>query len=289
MNSEDKIIRLKDSRNLAYTEHGDANGKPVIFIHGNPGSRYMRHPDENIVETLGIRMITPDRPGYGLSDFQSGRKLLDFPDDIQQLVDALEIDRFYVLGVSAGGPYVAATAYILQDRVLRGSIVSGAAPFDRGDPLEGVNEAYRLAYRSAKQPAWLLRFLLNIQMRSEKRDPGKAWEQVLERAGQADRHLLYQPEYAEQVRGYRSEAVRNGVKGWVQEAKLVVSPWGFSLKGIRTEIDLWYGDEDSIVPPPMGHYLNEHIPNTRWHFERGAGHFLFFQKWQEILEALVED
>jgi pimeloyl-ACP methyl ester carboxylesterase len=93
---ETKTYKLKDGRTQAYTEHGDLSGTPVFFVHGNPSSRLMRHPDESIVEGLGVRVITPDRPGYGFSDFQSKRRLLDFPNDIAQLADGLDIEKFAI-------------------------------------------------------------------------------------------------------------------------------------------------------------------------------------------------
>ena len=125
MSDDTKTITLKDGRTLAYTEHGDSGGAPVILFHGNPGSRFMRHPDESLTASLGVRLITPDRPGYGLSDFQPNRKLIDMGDDIALLADTLDLDKFAIMGISAGGPYVVATAYTLRDRITRGAIVSG--------------------------------------------------------------------------------------------------------------------------------------------------------------------
>ena len=103
MYDKDETIILRDGRQLAYTEHGDPSGKHVFLIHGNPSSRLMRHPDESIVTSLGARIITADRPGYGRSDFQPNRKLLDMPNDIAQLANAMGINKFSVFGVSAGG------------------------------------------------------------------------------------------------------------------------------------------------------------------------------------------
>jgi pimeloyl-ACP methyl ester carboxylesterase len=41
-----------------------------------------------------------ERPGFGLSDFQKGRKLLDWPEDVTAFADALGIERFAVAGNS---------------------------------------------------------------------------------------------------------------------------------------------------------------------------------------------
>ena len=80
-----KRIRLRDGRSLGYAEYGDPAGKPVVFFQGTPSSRLFHHPDESIAVSLGARIITMDRPGFGLSDFQLGRTLLDWPDDVVEL------------------------------------------------------------------------------------------------------------------------------------------------------------------------------------------------------------
>src|SRR5215471_4610530 len=97
-NTFNKVISLRDGRTLGYAEYGDPNGKPVFFFHGLPGSRLQRHPDESIATGLGARLITIDRPGYGLSDFQQARTLLDWPDDVTQLANSLRIDQFAAIG-----------------------------------------------------------------------------------------------------------------------------------------------------------------------------------------------
>jgi pimeloyl-ACP methyl ester carboxylesterase len=80
-------------------------GKPVVFFQGTPSSRLFHRPDESIALSLGARIIAIDRSGFGLSDFQPGRMLLDWPHDVVALADALKIDRFAVVGISGGGPF----------------------------------------------------------------------------------------------------------------------------------------------------------------------------------------
>jgi pimeloyl-ACP methyl ester carboxylesterase len=280
-------VRLKDGRRLAFAEYGDPAGVPVLFIHGNPGSRYMRHPDDRLTYNLGVRLITPDRPGYGLSDYQPERTLRDFPSDIEQLADMLGLGRFALFGVSAGGPYVAACAWQLGERITRAAIVSGSAPFDRPKPVEGVNRDYRNAYALAAWPEWLLHPIMAMHDRTVRKAPDRALAALLSHCSPADRAILSDPVIAAQVQGYRLEATRQGVRGMRREATILVSPWGFPLEEVRPEVHLWYWEGDSIVPPQMGRYLASRLPRAVPHFLPGGGHFSIFAHWKDILSPLV--
>jgi len=83
----DDLLALPDGRSLAYAEFGDPDGRPVLFFHATPG----------------VRLIAPDRPGVGRSTPQPHRRLLDWPDDVRHLADALGLERFAVVGFSNGG------------------------------------------------------------------------------------------------------------------------------------------------------------------------------------------
>ncbi|MBZ0278383.1 MAG: alpha/beta hydrolase [Anaerolineae bacterium] len=288
MSVETKTITLRDGRTLAYTEHGDLSGYPVFFFHGNPGSRMMRHPDESIAQSVGVRIIASDRPGYGMSDFLPKRKLLDFPDDIEQLADSLGIGDFSVFGVSAGGPCAAVTAYKLGNRVKSAAIVSGAAPADREGAFEGMNDAARSTFQLiAKVPEWLVRYLTSRQIALTLADPDKLVGISTGRRSPADVELLNDPVIREQVAGWLPEAARQGAKGFARETKILVSPWGFRLEDIRPKVHLWYWEDDTVVPMQMGKYLAAHIPNVETHFFPGGGHLYAFVYWREILEGLL--
>jgi pimeloyl-ACP methyl ester carboxylesterase len=288
MSPEAKTITLRDGRTFAFTEHGDLSGKPVLFIHGNPGSRNMRHPDETIAQSLNARIITPDRPGYGLSDFQPGRSYLDYPEDISQLMDALKIEKFAVLGVSAGGPYAAACAYKLPNRITRTAIVSSAAPINRENAYENLQPSMKTAFNLVKTlPGWLSHFILWLQTRKQQRDPEKSLDERAAMLSAADKATLARPEYRSQVLAYRTEAVRQGVRGMLREMQLLVSPWGFPLEDIRGDVSVWHWEDDLLVPVQMGRYLALCIPNVEAHFLPGGGHYSLFEHWREILASLL--
>ncbi len=125
-----QTLELSDGRKLGFAEFGDLNGKPFFHFHGHPGSRYEILLYGDKPTKLGLHVIAVDRPGIGLSDFKPKRKLLDWPDDIVELADHLCIDKFVVEGISGGGPYAAACAYKIPQRLECCAIVAGMGPIN---------------------------------------------------------------------------------------------------------------------------------------------------------------
>nr|VFJ94807.1 MAG: Pimeloyl-ACP methyl ester carboxylesterase [Candidatus Kentron sp. LFY]VFK19100.1 MAG: Pimeloyl-ACP methyl ester carboxylesterase [Candidatus Kentron sp. LFY] len=286
MSFENKSIQLRDGRRLAYSEYGDPTGNPVFFIHGNPGSRLTRTSGEDFVKSLGVRIITPDRPGYGLSDFQPKRRLLDFPQDIAQLADALGLEQFPIFGVSAGGPYVAVCAHVLPRRITQAAIVSGPAPFDRETPYEGMGPAWKMAFKMGKLPEWLLRLPITLQVRAQGRDPEKHIDNLAAILSKADAEHLKDPAVRARFKRNIPEATRKGTRGWTREVKIQLRPWGFRLEDIRVPVHLWYWQDDPAIPPQMGRYLERRIPTAIPHFLPGGGHLSIIDYLDKILAEL---
>lgn len=119
-----------DGRTLVYAEWGDLNGKPVVALHGTPGCRLGRHPDEDLVRSTGAHVVTYDRAGYGGSDRNAGRSVADCVGDIEAVADAAGFGRFAVTGGSGGGPHALAVAALLGERVTRVIADVCPAPYD---------------------------------------------------------------------------------------------------------------------------------------------------------------
>ncbi|MCG8093020.1 MAG: alpha/beta hydrolase, partial [Candidatus Thiodiazotropha endolucinida] len=108
MAHETKLVKLPDSRHLAYAEYGDPEGVPAIYLHGFPGSRLEARLFDLPARQHGLRVIAPDRNGLGLSDPKPGRRLIEWAVDVEALADNLKLERFFLIGISGGGPYALA-------------------------------------------------------------------------------------------------------------------------------------------------------------------------------------
>jgi pimeloyl-ACP methyl ester carboxylesterase len=284
--STDNTVQLRDGRTLAYAEWGDPAGAPIFFFQGTPSSRLFHHPDLSIAENLGARIITADRPGYGLSTFQPGRTLLDWPDDVLELADHLGLARFAVGGISGGGPFAAACAFKLPQRVTAAALVSSVGPVDAPGTMEAMLPKRRMAVRIARVAPWLIRPILWL-VSNPNRDPQQHFEEVYADSSAADQAVLGQAGMREMFVANWAEANRNGVRAYAQESVLFARPWNFALEEIVVPVYLWHGEADASTPLAMARHVADRIPHCQAKIVPNAGHFLFFEYWRKILEALV--
>lgn len=260
MTSLDSTLQLRDGRTLGYAQYGEPGGKPVFFLQGTPSSRLM-HPDDSITCRLGVRLITVDRPGFGLSTFQPGRTLLHWPTDLCEVADVLRIERFAVVGISGGGPYVAACAHEVPHRLAAAAIVAGVGPFDAPGATQGSPASRRIGAFVARHLPGLTRPLIWLTMNPQ-RDVVTFFRRYTASDPQSDQAVLAQPGMREMFMASYAEATRTGVRGFAWEVRLHARPWGFRLEDIPMLVHLWHGEEDTSTPPGMARYVAKAIPES---------------------------
>ena len=279
-------VRLRDGRTLGYAEYGDPAGKPVFFFHGFPGSRLEAAMGHDAAVKHGGRLISIDRPGYGLSDFKPGRTLLDWPEDVTELAAALGIDRFGVAGVSGGGPYVAACAYAIPQRLTGAYIISGVGPYDAPGATDGMSRYNRiLLVWLGRHAPWLGGLVIRGEARAARK--GKLIDQMANMMPEPDRAILRQPEIRAIFLADAREAFRQGARGGIHEWRVYSRPWGFRLEDITMPVHLWQGTADKNVPLSMGHYQASAIPNCKATFYEGEGHLLIVTHIDEIAAIMA--
>lgn len=276
---------LPDGRILSYAEYGDPTGYPLIWCHGNPGSR--READllePTLLQRAGVRVILPERPGIGLSTWREARKLLEWPTDLAALTASLQLERFALMGLSGGAPYALATVRAMPRRVTRTAIVSGIGPLDALDAKTRKSLAYFLA---AKRSYWWVRGL-TWMLSQGLRQPDKLMAQVMANLPMSDQEVLREPRTRQSFLNLLHESFRQGTRGLAWDATLIARPWGFPLHEIRSRVDLWHGDADRNAPLAMGGFMAEQLPKSHLHILPKEGHFsVLVRHLKTILSTLV--
>ena len=272
-NHSDQTIQLNDGRKLGFARYGNPAGKPVFYFTGGNSSRLEGMWLEAAAQEHDVDLIVPDRPGFGLSDFQPGRTFLDWPADVAHLADSLNVEKFAVLGLSGGSPHVAAVSRQMSERVARAAIVSGVAPPEMPGRFKGMWPPVQMIFFTARYFPGLNRLALK-QMGAFYADR----EQMMKRMKQAlpspDIALIdARPEVIDIFSAAAREAHRSGLEGDAWEWRMYVQPWGFELTDIQIEIGLWYGQFDQNAPVGMGYYLDSQFPNSHLTVVQDGGHF----------------
>lgn len=285
----DNEITLSDGRTLGYAEYGDSLGYPIFYFHGGQESRLSSIFMDSTARELGVRIISPDRPGVGMSTFQKNRQFLDWGKDIAELADSLGLEKHSIFGLSGGAPHVLSCLNSDSSRIENASIVSGATPYNYKGTLKGMWFPVKLVhwFASWEKDKQLRKFIQNDFDGLENK-PEKRIKQFQNYLPKPDKKLMTEhPEYGWEFIEGSKESYRQGINAVVQEWKLYVSDWQMELSAIHSPVNLWYGSSDKMAPAYRGEYYKKVLPNSKLKVIDNEGHFsLIRNHLEEILAEL---
>lgn len=284
-----RCFRTADGRTIAWHEFGRPDGQPVFYCHGFPSSGREAALLQPPALALGLRLIAPDRPGYGGSDDQPGRELRDWPAELATLADHLGIARFALLGLSGGGPYAVACAWRLADRLSAISLACPLGPVYRPEVLNAMNPPARASLALAKRWPWLAQRLYGgptpwLLAR---------WPGLVERV----RTLNLPPNDLTALSEGENQAILNstigdamvlGARGARRDLHLYTHGWQIPFDAIQAPIRIWHGEADATVPLAHGRWYRDHLPGGRLTTLPDQGHFsLPIHFGEQILASII--
>ncbi|MEC9367068.1 MAG: alpha/beta hydrolase [Pseudomonadota bacterium] len=280
-------MRLPDGRRIGYAEYGDPDGVAVLALHGTPGSRIKFRAADALAARLGVRLIAPDRAGYGGSTPKPGRGLAAAAGDLFQLANALGIGEFTLVGISGGGPHAAACAALGDGRVRALGLVGPVGPIR--DPVveAALPPKFRRIFALGRHPL-LARVVFTAIGRCAAYWPGLLARGLMQRACAADRPLLRRADVAGSLAASFAEGIGRGVEGAMEDARMFAEPWDFDPALICVPTVVWQGSEDGNVPPAAAIRLARLIPGCEMHLIEGAGHYWVYDHFDEVLRTLLD-
>jgi pimeloyl-ACP methyl ester carboxylesterase len=288
--TEQRVI-LKDGRTLAFAEYGDPMGEPMLEFHGCPSSRLEARNYDEAGKKLGARVIGIDRPGFGISTYVKGYRIVDWPADVIEFADALGLKRFVVAGISSGSPYALACARFIPERLKGCAVVSGVPPLAvKGEKLDASQflvSQELIQARLAKSIPFAARAIFRYALWQIRKDPANAMKQVKGHTA-SDIEILRRPEVKQRFQDMIAEGARNGVRGLVESFALELSDWGFSLLDITMQVNIWHGEFGYVVFPAGAKYVASKLRNPNLHILPNAGHIsVVVERAEDVLRELL--
>jgi pimeloyl-ACP methyl ester carboxylesterase len=273
----DHTLELADGRTLGYLDLGHPAGVPVVSNHGGLSSRLDVAPAHAAAVRHGLRIISPDRPGIGLSSPLAGRTLADWPADVAALADHLDLDRFATIGWSFGGCFAQSVAHQLADRVSALVLVASGIPRDWSGMRDDIDRMDRVFLRLSEHAV------------------GRAADRtIFHLMGAVARHA---PAAFARSTGYDGPdaatlvaAIAEGLSdraGVLRDYEILDSPWGFDPSDITVPTQIWQGDADELVPPDWGRRLHDAIAGSSLTVVPGATHYLWYEHWDDLFAGIT--
>jgi pimeloyl-ACP methyl ester carboxylesterase len=284
---EDQRLQLPDGRRLGYRVYGDPDGLPVLFLHGTPGSRLKFSIAHESGRRQSLAVIAPDRWGYGLTEAPARPTLGGFADDMARLMDRLGRPRFAVGGISGGGPYAAAVAACLPQRVTALALVSPVGPIVDAGLGPSLPLLHRLCFTVLPRRPRTVSTAMRAFRWSLAHTPRLAGRLTTWRAARPDKRLIRRAEVRQRILGSFSEGLRPGTAGPNTDLAIFSRPWRVDLAAIAAPARLWIGSRDSNVPIAAARILAQRIPQCLLTELPNAGHLWVSVHHADVLEWIA--
>jgi len=265
----------------------------VILISGGPGSRFFTHPsinklkEEGKEKELGIRLISFERPGFGLSTPDPNVTLLSIADDVTEFADILGIKKFGIIGYSAGGPSTLACLYKLGDRITGAALISSVSPKIPG-ASKNMGFMFKLAYWASANAHWMISSIVTHNSQNYLKDPVKQGREDFGNFSKNDGDFYKQHPEVEKMfieSGLEFYSRPHAAATESREYFLWTMPWGFDLKDIKCKnVTIYNGTEDKGCTIEMAQYIHKNIEESESNFVENKGHFLYFDIWESIMQ-----
>ncbi len=282
-----RTLRRDDGRNLGFAEFGDPDGAPVLAFHGTPVSRLIFRLADDAARSRNLRLIAPDRPGYGMSSHQPGRRIVDWPADVEALADHLGLGPFAVIGLSGGAPFAVACAHQLPDRIVLAALVSPVGPMAEFNGPMGLSNLQKAIYGGAARSLLLSRLMFRGLAQLNRRRPEVAYRTLMQRSSLSDRAVLSAEGVQDTLLNCMGDGLALACAGPARDLHLFGKAWGFPIEDVIVPCVIWQGTDDRTVPPRAAYALADRLPACRLDRIHGAGHFWVIENIGRVLDAVA--
>lgn len=266
-------LTLADGRKLSYTDTGTGENGTWIHCHGIPGSRYELAHITADLNASGLRVIVPDRPGYGDSTPHPDYGFLQHTNDVRQLADHLGLDRFSVSGFSGGGVFAMATANDLEERIERLTIAATPAVPLMKNPYAYASELTGNAWKAALDNPDKL--AMDLQALTESAEILS--EALMGNAGPEEYEYMCSEPFLQGFRKSTQAATRQGstesARSLARDSRLIAGQWPYRPEDIAMPTKVIHGQCDELVHMQHQRALKSHLPEAVPIILERQGHF----------------
>lgn len=272
-------------RTIVWAEYGAPAGRPVVVMHGTPGTSGQVSWFHSDARRAGFRLICPDRSASSPPADTRGAHLFETRvDDYRQILDTIGLESAPIVGASGGFGYGLAAAAILPARVAGLIGLSAMVPGAPKSLYRGAMSNVSAMFFMANRVPWLT----EIMVRRLARHPPTTDLRAAAKAGlpESDLRALGLPGLMNHLNIDGQIAIRRGPRAVVRELAAYSHALATPLAEIRVRTTLIHGTADRNVPFAVAHWLAQQIPGSELVPLQDEAHLTMFRDTGPLFEAI---
>ncbi len=274
-------INISPNRQLAWSEWGAPQGKPVIMCNG-AGMAGSLPFGEEAAKQLGLRLICVDRPGLGRSSPDPEKSFASWAQDVRALLAHFHAPSAYALGFSQGAPFALALAD--AGLVEKLALVSGQDELAYPSILSLLPEPVAAMVQRAGTEPQLQENEIALHANAD-----WLWQMIETMSSPQDRAFYASADFAPAYKAALSAGFVQGAAGYARDTVLAMAPWPFRVENLQCPVQLWYGLEDTspVHSPDFGQTLSQRLKSAERVCFENEGSAILWTKADIILKALA--
>ncbi|ABS63649.1 alpha/beta hydrolase fold [Parvibaculum lavamentivorans DS-1] len=285
--AERRMVTLPDGRIIALRDLGRPDGMPVVILHPLVQSSLMRPREAVIAGDCGVRLISVERPGIGLSTPDPDCSYVSFAHDLGHVADALGLARFAVLGWASGAPFALAAGSVLGERVTRVALATPRLTF-RAD-LAPVSSMHQF-FGGLRRHTWLFEAVFSIMRAKRSRRLFRPMIRNFLENSEPDR-LVFEADTSllDCFTDSFVEALDKTHKGLVGELNFYAKETPVDVSGLARPVLVWHGLRDEMNKAEDVQRMLRNMPVEAFHPMPDDGHMVLFTHFRDVLTSLLND
>lgn len=287
-------LERPDGRRFDYLEYGDPKGRAVIYLSSTFGLCRWPVDAEKRARRDGVRIIAPIRAGFGGSTpYPDKERRTDrYAEDVLALMDHLGIGTAQVMVMDADMPYAARLFAVAPERVEAVLGCSTILPLTTPQQYERMGRWHRFILGTARYAPQLLTFVVRVAFAMARQLGKDEFVRLVYGGSAVDVAMTRNAELFAPVDCGSDVVLGQGfdaAAAYVQELNVFHrTEWRADLDAMLDQIPVtvMIGAQDQSMPAETLAEFHLDHPRIRFVCVKEAGSFLFFQKWDAVLDEL---
>lgn len=246
---------------ISYTDMGQ--GIPLVLIHAFPTDQRLWQPQQSGLQNY-FRVITLDLWGFGKSTSTDGRAvtMIDYADEVKQLLDQLHISKAIIGGESMGG-YIALAFIEKYPNHVKGLILSDTQSIADNEETKQKREATAQDVLQHGTTELIKNFIPKALSKNASNQTQRFLKNILD----------------EQA----STAIASALRGMANRddtSKL--------LSTIQLPVLIITGDQDTLIPSEQSQHMHQLSKNSILVTIQNAGHLSSLEQPDKWNEAVID-